>query len=304
MKKLVLFTAFLAMGASIAQAQTYSTFTGADHAEFFDAGNWSDGIPARTGPIFGIITGGNITDLNADMSLVANGASKITISNGTMNVKSGGKFYTRNGSSPVQQIGAGAGNTGTLNIENGGAYYLLGGGADMNIGEVGGGTGVVNIDAGGLLNSMKALYVQNGSLTLGSTAQFNRVETAFEVSDTGTLVFKTDGATSATIMAQPTITLGLTSILDMQLGGSYSVGDTWTIIDGYNDPASLTFSGIFGTVENSLNANHTFTVHYGTGSAAADEMVVELTAIPEPATLGLVAMFGGTVLFIRRKLMM
>ncbi|MDF7808242.1 PEP-CTERM sorting domain-containing protein [Pontiellaceae bacterium B12219] len=31
---------------------------------------------------------------------------------------------------------------------------------------------------------------------------------------------------------------------------------------------------------------------------------VEFQAIPEPASLGLIALFGGSILFIRRRLMM
>lgn len=39
----------------------------------------------------------------------------------------------------------------------------------------------------------------------------------------------------------------------------------------------------------------------GTGGASFDDVTV--TNIPEPATLGMVAMFGGAILFIRRKMM-
>ena len=44
--------------------------------------------------------------------------------------------------------------------------------------------------------------------------------------------------------------------------------------------------------------------YYNPGPASDHLATVTYTAIPEPATLGMVAVFGGGILFIRRKLMM
>ncbi len=286
MKRLAVITMLVGLGAFVAQAQTISTFTGADHAEFFEDANWSDGVPNKNNYIVGIITGGSIADLALDMGAsVGVGSDKLTISNGTFNVLSTGKYATRNGHAPVQQVGAGVGNTGVVHVASGGDYRLLGGGADLVVGEIDGAVGIFDVDAGGVLNSVKGFSLNNGSFILGSTAQFNRVENSFVISDTGTLVFETDGTNSATIRVQPIITLGATATLDMKLSGSASVGDTWTIIRGHDGTlgagvADLTFSGEFGTVKNSLNPTDSFIVHYGNGLAAASEVVVELAQPP------------------------
>ena len=61
------------------------------------------------------------------------------------------------------------------------------------------------------------------------------------------------------------------STLDMQLSGDYSVGDSWKIMTGISP-----FEGTFGSVTDSTTPGNNFKVHYGTGLAAAGEVVVEL----------------------------
>ncbi len=88
---------------------------------------------------------------------------------------------------------------------------------------------------------------------------------------------------------------------------------------GYNIVAPITFSGFgwadvdsgFGlmtdlTLANGESAAFRIEVGVSTGAIAAGVNIdnIAVTAIPEPATLGLVTAFGGAVLFIRRRFML
>ncbi|MCK5924028.1 MAG: hypothetical protein KAG66_24045, partial [Methylococcales bacterium] len=65
-----------------------------------------------------------------------------------------------------------------------------------------------------------------------------------------------------------------------------------------SDPAQTTLVSVT-TALSAQTSNH---IGFGgTGQIELDNLVV--TQIPEPATLGMVAIYGGSILFIRRKLM-
>ncbi|MDF7825986.1 PEP-CTERM sorting domain-containing protein [Pontiellaceae bacterium B12227] len=82
----------------------------------------------------------------------------------------------------------------------------------------------------------------------------------------------------------------------------------WTVEQGDTDPSELSdatiasgyvsFSGL-ATTDGTLTITLTDNAYK---HAAVSQL--SLTAIPEPATLGLVAAFGGAVLFIRRRFML
>lgn len=94
-----------------------------------------------------------------------------------------------------------------------------------------------------------------------------------------------------------TIDGGADILIDQQVAPTADL----VLDDGTASPSSYNFQQI-GTA--TVGAGGTLVV---TLSGAADNWVivdaVAIQAIPEPATLGMVAVFGGAILFIRRKLM-
>jgi len=295
-------SACLVAGAPTAFAAT--VFTGAVDSDFATAGNWTNGVPnGNTNNPF-TINGG----LTADLATSVNtGGPVLRIgeagSSGALNINSGGALSI--GSFDLR-VGNGASGNGTVNINSGGTLTVAGGGADLFIGDAAGGQGFVSINAGGTLDARKAVEIINGTLIFDSAASYasGQPQDEFVVDNNGTLAFKTNGATHVTIAGDSlNLELGSASTLDMQLGGAFNVGDTWTImtgISGFTGVDGGDGTGTFGTVADSNNANHVFTVHYGDGEAAAGEVVVELTAVPEPGSLALLAL-GGLMIARRRR---
>ena len=70
----------------------------------------------------------------------------------------------------------------------------------------------------------------------------------------------------------------------------------------------ITLTGLTGLTDTTVTFDFTLTIDAGNNNLGRantmDNVVLTGTAIPEPATLGMVALFGGGILFIRRKLMM
>ena len=282
MKRLAVITMLVGLGAFVAQAQT-TTFIGVDHAEFKDAASWDNGVPNKTTPLDGFIVGGSVADLGESMSALAEGARAVTVSNGTLNVLSTGQYFCRNGGNPWLTIGAGAGNTGTMNIASNGVVDLRGIGADMYIG-VGGATGTVTFENDSTFALCKTVEVLNGSLVFGAKATYTKIQDELVIDNDATLVLKTEGTNVVTIGGNTiALELGSTSTLDMQLGGSPSVGDTWKIMTGvtsFDGVVGGDGDGTFGTVHDSTDNSRSFIVHYGSGLAAAGEVVVELAQPP------------------------
>lgn len=80
-----------------------------------------------------------------------------------------------------------------------------------------------------------------------------------------------------------------------------TVNGTSISVDPDTAPYITTFTGISADVNDEIVISFFST---GGGSALQHVNALAVTAIPEPATLGLVAAFGGAVLFIRRRLML
>jgi hypothetical protein len=89
-------------------------------------------------------------------------------------------------------------------------------------------------------------------------------------------------------------------------GSSFGVEDT----DGNVVEQKISNTSLFGTIDGtgiSLGAGEAMTfrtIAGNDGGAGLNGFTFDVVAIPEPATLGLVAVFGGGVLFIRRLFMM
>jgi hypothetical protein len=296
MKKSMIVSSFatiLALGASSAA----TTFTGANGTDFNDAGNWDNGLPS-SGSV-GTIDGGHVADMNsnsgADLELIVGAnasAGTLNLTSGTLDV--GGKDI---------KVGVGANSTGTVTVANGSTLRVAGGGADLFIGDSAGGQGFVTIASGGTLDANKALEIINGNLTLQTGASIPDLKDEFVVDNNGTIAFQTDGSSISTIYGGSlAVELGSTSTLDMQLGGTYSVGDSWTIltdVSGFSGVNGGDGTGVFGTVYDSTDAGNIFSVDYGTTTPGA--VVVTLTAVPEPTSAALLGLGGLTLILRRRK---
>lgn len=293
MKKLAL----LMVGALLAGVAGADTaFTGAISTDFANANNWTAGVAGDATGNDGTISNGlTAVYSNAEGTLDVY-RSSLTVgaagTAGTLNVNAG-ELLLRNSGANDLIVGAGAGSTGTVNINSGGELYVAGANADVFIGDSDGGQGAVNVNSGGTLEATKTVEVINGTLTYASDASTgSAMKDELVVDNAGTLAFQTDGTAISTIPGDTLILeLGSTSTLDMQLGGTYTFGDTWTIATGifsFGGVDGGDGTGVFGTVTNSTDPSHTFVVYYGTGLAAADEVVVELidpAAAPTATTL-------------------
>lgn len=302
-KTCILLNTALLISSGLAPAAT--SFLGTIDTDFANAGNWDNGTP--TGGNNGTIDNGQTADLGSSFDI---GTGRLDVgangTSGTLNINSGGVYSTANGT-PGVFVGVGSGSTGTININNGGTLSILGAGADLFLGDNSGGQGFVNVSTGGTLDARKAVEVINGRLFFEVGSLYGgsgRPQDELVIDNNGILGFATDGLTVTTINSSlDALELGSNSTLQMALGGSYSVGDTWTIITGitnFSGVAGGDGTGVFGNVIDPNNANHQFNVYYGTGLAGAGEVVVELTAVPEPSSTALLGL-GGLALILRRR---
>ena len=265
---------FLLIGA--VSADTF--FTGAVDSDFVNTNNWDTGLPGDT-QTTGIINGGKTSDLGS-----AHSGGKIIVGQGgtagTLNINSGGTYGGADA-----WVGQDAGSTGTVNIASGGTLTVSGTGADTFVGDSAGGYGSIIVNSGGTLNSVKALEIINGTVIYEAGAlDTPLLKDEFVVDNNGTLVFKTDGTTVAKIAGSSVaVELGSTSTLDMQLGGSFALGDTWTILtdaSGFSGVVGGDGTGVFGTVYDSTDAANVFSVDYGV--TVAGSVIVTLTASSAP----------------------
>lgn len=294
----------LLITSSLAPAAT--SFLGTLDSDFANAGNWDNGAP--TGGNNGTIDSGNSADLGSTFGI---GTGRLDVgangTSGTLNINNGGVYNTANGT-PGIFVGSGSGSVGTININNGGTLSILGAGADLFLGDTSGGQGFVNVSTGGTLDARKAVEVINGRLFFEVGSFYGgtgRPQDELVIDNNGILGFATDGLNVTTINSTlDFLELGSTSTLQMALGGSYNVGDTWTILTGvtaFSGVSGGDGTGVFGNVVDPNNANHQFTVYYGSGLAGAGEVVVELTAVPEPSAAALLGLSGLALALRRRK---
>ncbi len=157
--------------------------------------------------------------------------------------------------------------TGVLTIDGGGSFIQQND-KDFRIGNEAAGNGTVN-----LIDGTFTVATVNGDFQIGR----NNAQGLLDISG-GTATF----ASAPTMGANGTINFSSDST------GSLTItGTDQTYYEGLYTAGDLTRGGTqIGTFASDFSV---------TGST--------LTAIPEPATLSMVAAFGGAVLFIRRKLM-
>ena len=330
MKKRVLATAVLALGAVAAQAATSFTNTAAG-ADLAVASNWDNGVP--TSANVGTIGSGMVVDRTTDVDIIdqvitiANGGSLISDSAtsfgdrefygmGTViTVETGGTYMRTNG--PARWTG------GTLNV-HGGTVGLAGlvpfdTGADPLVG------GMTIDMTGGTLNMAKmpnfndsetalpyTFSISGGTANLGGDSDTRLIdeENVFYNVSGGSLILNDHSFAAGGNDTNIVITVSNDGMLTThnfdRNNNATALDDRYVNLLG-EDGASWTWTGTnqaaFVTLWNAGTLKHDGA---NTGTFAENFTVSgdTLTVIPEPATLGLVMAFGGGILFIRRKLMM
>lgn len=221
----------------------------------------------------------------------------------TVNIISGANIFEAN---PFR-VGFEANTHGILNVSGG--HFAIG----RNRMEVGytDGTGEVNI-TGGRFTTRERLYIGSlGSFSVAGTAateigigsqssvdgawyQSGLLDIGIDETATGVtriLIDETDGTAGSGYDGNVTFDAG--SLLNVGFLGSDNLG-TFTVMEWE------------GTVTGAGNLAFAPGVDTSVWSFNVDETnkILTVTAIPEPATLGLIALFGGGMLFVRRKFMM
>ncbi len=275
MKKTTCMMIALAMVA-VPMAFADTVWTGPDGGEIRTSGNWDNGLP--NGGSIGTVTDGAVELLN-DNGLGMSGGYDV--------VFAGGSSFTNNSASKSNFILNGAkftfNDTSSLSTVRAGGHALdlryngtLGGEFHWNS------TGTFGNLNRILLNGVDALMTQSTGLITGSANLEIANASARYVLSGGALVM--DGILDSAFN-------GKIDFLTTGTGGTLSIGTGQTsVLEGYITDGRIILDGAQATLADfSITDNGTITT---------------LSVIPEPATLGMVVAFGGSLLFIRRKLMM
>ncbi|MDF7823643.1 hypothetical protein P4B35_06420 [Pontiellaceae bacterium B12227] len=249
--------------------------------------DYNSGAVANQGVLRMTATGthtGNVTVDGAFLELGANnalGTGTITLDNGSrlknrdshttldnaLIIGAGGGELMAGWNKSLSLDGALSGSGGLTVVADSGTVYLNGDSSAF--------TGLLSVEDGAKLGGSGTI---NGGLTVAAG---------------GTLVFSTtDTLTVASGVVSLDSTFGVDDLIDIDS----SVADgTYTLIDG---DVSASFAAGFENIglENAFDLGDGKSAYFEEGS-------LQVTVIPEPATLGLVAAFGGAVMFIRRRFM-
>lgn len=253
---------------------------------------------------------------------------------GTINVN-GGQFTSGNTSGDDLIIGYAG--TGALNISNGGTvsagdFYMgyttdgagsltvTGSGSTLTtagsafvVGRSGGAPGTLSITAGGKISSAGTAYLGNTSTTVGD-ATVTGADSLWDAatllvgnSGQGTLTISDGGLVSAEFLSIDVTTNGPIGEIRIGIDGMLAVGDGDTtattlgdfvaLIDGSTDNIKYWDGAAWDDIANgTLGTDYTLT-EYDEGSTS----FTKLTVIPEPATLGLICLLAGGMIFVRRR---
>ena len=294
MKKLLIATTMIAVAvAPLAYSDTVY-FTGGDGASAVTAGNWSGGVlpvPGTDAGIVGSTADGTNTTITSRFSAVditfkgtsvVSRTAKLAVqfnNNAVITFEDDSSFNAAGSDGNADNFVVGKVGTATLNWDSTGSILNAG---NASLGDAGATEhGYINQSAGSLafpIISMKldSIYtISGGALSVANTIDFRGDGVGdYETASPGNnyLNFLTNGTTG-------TVTLATASLAEVQA----FIDDDRLRVDG-----DLNTDGDYSAFS--------LTSDGGTGTI--------ITVIPEPATLGMVAAFGGAILFIRRKLMM
>jgi hypothetical protein len=283
MKKLLVMMLLAAVaGSASAALVTTTTFDGS--GDLTSALNWDSGLPSNANP--GLVSGGGgwMGPVWTDFAVRQTGGAIFAAGAGDLAMRGGAE---NSGNTTILEIDD-ASNTdfSTVNMtmsgiltmwaQNGGGHELslLNGFADVGIlSAVNSPTlSTINIGNGKLdIGSLAAAKVTVNMLS-GGTGEVVLADQSGSLLNDLRLDFAADSSASFTILAN----------------GGATTGGYWDFYVGAG------FASIGGITETDLSK---FLIESDGGFGTT------ISVIPEPATLGLVAAFGGTILFIRRRFM-
>jgi len=325
---------FMAMGS---YADT--VWTGAINNDFNTVGNWNNGMPHGTNIAHIAASGANVTMsaasptllhhvyvggtgtapiLNISQNLNINTTSSRTLyvgnaadnSDGVVNHTAGTMSANRLFISAVG-VSGGANRMGTYNF-SGGAINSTG---DMYIGQYAQDTGVLNLSGSGTVTvggvtkmnrfgGNATLNVTGGNLTINFNAGLTINENGSPGSSTIRATIDSTGFSTINVggnmqfnKAGDTVNR---TLFDLALGSGYehTLNTTYTILDATGDFTGL---GVFGNVTEgqilTVNGNE-FRANYVTDGPGSQ---FTITAIPEPATIGMLGLGALITMVVRRR---
>lgn len=298
------------------------------------------GLNAKLAEINGAFTVDRTVDSTVDRTFV-NGGAVLNISTGTHSDNRSGNtirnFVGSAGAGTVNMSGGnwnighitavGGNGTGVFNLSGGDLDISRGGntlagnpntfggnaGGSLSVG-YGSGTGLMNITGGSLATRIgvevgdKGIFqVMGDDATIGIGSN-GSLDGHWWQQAGGVLSMGIDATGITTILIDDTGQAGDPdvnpyvhfqdgAVLDMSFFGTAATAGTWTLMELENndiDDQGLVLAAGDAAAGWSLNVDNSGT----------NGLLTATYTIPEPATLGLVAVFGGSVLFIRRRFMM
>nr|MBR9809676.1 hypothetical protein [bacterium] len=273
MKKALLILSF---GTGILSAQTSTFITDGD---WLDPTNWDTGAVVPDNQT-AFINANAVVDRNTGNANLDN-PSRIEIGSGpgisgSVTV-TGGTLSGAHGGGNGIFVGANGGD-GTLRVEEGATYRTQGANMQFAVGDFSGGTGFVSV--AGVMQIYKFLNVNNGTFEMMPTGKCNLFNSndPSSIGAEGTLSFVIDGSNVGSLERSNTNGLNLTidaaATLKINLGGSFEIDDTWTLM------RYTSLSGQFKEGESFTNEQgYTFAVDYGSGNN--DAVTLTLTSDSE-----------------------
>jgi len=243
------------------------------------AGNWNvNAVPTPTDNVRLYPNAGAGGTSDADIVLTYQDL-QFNANNVTLNVLPGADI--RSTQSTWFILGANAGQTHTVNV-NGGDMWVTTPSGGLTIGDNGSGT--LNVNSGN--------FVGVGGIALG----WNKAGSSSHINVAGGLLYGTQNMTirNTAVLDQSGGEVSLDS-LGIDAGGLYTISEGTLTIRGKDDTANLT--SLYGAGKIVLAPGSTIV------DFSYDGTDTHLVMIPEPATLGMLALVGGGMLFIRKRFM-
>lgn len=271
---------------------------------FRQSGNWTNTAPANTGPGWQNLSAVPTT---ADMGIINWGGNTVTVST----------------TETIGKVRVGQDEAGNLVITSSGELSTVSGfgqNGDFTLGQGNNplGTGSLEVQSGGILNVAGILYNANradGTANISGTVNVgSHLWTGWNSGFTGTYNINDGGELNVSGM------LGLNwqnnggiGIINVNDGGTLNLAQLHGSGNSIQGSSLLTIAegGVMYKSENFVSVINQYITDgkiVGAGGATLDVSYdsgnnrTVVSVIPEPATIGLVALFGGGMLFMRRRL--